>query len=105
LAEGYLDTHFLQCAHQLRNELDVRGPHILAGDFQPSFKAKLHHKDLRIALETGDALGVALPVTSLVHQMFGALKATGRGDLDHSAIVKLLEDLAQVKLTESGRTT
>lgn len=79
--------------------LDARGPHILAGDFQPGFKAKLHHKDLRIALETGDALGVALPVTSLVCQMFGALKATGRGDLDHSVIVTLLEDLSRVKLT------
>jgi len=74
--------------------LDVRGPHILAGDFQPGFKARLHQKDLRIALETGNALGVALPVTSLVHQMFGALKAAGKGDLDHSAIVTLLEDLA-----------
>lgn len=84
--------------------LDVRGPHILADDFQPGFKARLHYKDLRIALEAGDALGVALPVTSLVHQMFGALKATGRGDLDHSAIVKLLEDLAQVRLTGSDRT-
>lgn len=85
--------------------LDVRGPHILAGDFQPGFKARLHYKDLRIALEAGDALGVALPVTSLVHQMFGALKATGRGDLDHSAIVKILEDFAQVELARSGRTS
>jgi len=85
--------------------LDARGPHILAGDFQPGFKARLHQKDLRIALETGDTLGVSLPVTSLVHQMFGALKAAGKGDLDHSAIVTLLEDLAQVRLTGSRRTS
>jgi len=59
---------------------------------------------VRPTLEAGDALGVALPVTSLVHQMFGVLKATGRGDLDHSAIVKVLEDLAQVETRGSDRS-
>jgi len=32
-----------------------------------------------------------------VHELFAALLAAGRGDLDHSAILTVLEDLAKVQ--------
>jgi 2-hydroxy-3-oxopropionate reductase len=49
-------------------------------------------------METGRALGVPLPVTALVQEMFNALRVKGRGSLDHSAVITLLEDLASVQV-------
>jgi 2-hydroxy-3-oxopropionate reductase len=64
-------------------------------DFDPGFRIELHHKDLGIALATGREYGVSLPVTAIVDQMLEALKAKGRGDRDHSAILTQIEDFAQ----------
>jgi len=78
--------------------LDVRGPLVLKRNFQPGFKTRLHYKDLGIALTAGSEFGVPLPVTSLIHEMMGAMKVLNRGETDHSAIVTLLEDLAKVEV-------
>ncbi len=76
---------------------DVRGPRVIQGDFQPGFKARFHFKDLNIIMKTGNDYGVPLPVTSLVHELFAAMLAAGRGDMDHSGVVTVLEDLAKVQ--------
>ena len=73
---------------------DVRGPKVIQGDFKPGFKARFHFKDLNIILKTGNDYGVPLPVTSLVHELFAALLAGGKGELDHSAVITVLECLA-----------
>jgi len=80
--------------------LDVHGARMLRREFAPGFRLRLHEKDLNIALSTARELGMALPVTALVHEMMNAMKATGRGELDHCALVTLLEDLAQVEVRE-----
>ncbi len=77
--------------------MDVRGPRAIRGDFQPGFKSRFHFKDLNIILKTGLDYGVPLPVTGLVHELFAAMLAAGRGDLDHSGILTVLEDLAKVQ--------
>jgi 2-hydroxy-3-oxopropionate reductase len=77
--------------------LDARGPLILKGDFRPGFKTKLHYKDLGIALVAGSEYGVPLPVTSLIHEMMGAMKAWGRGEYDHSGIITVLQELAKAE--------
>jgi 2-hydroxy-3-oxopropionate reductase len=74
--------------------MDARGPRIIRGDFQPGFKSKFHYKDLNIIMRTGKDNAVPLPVTSLVHQLFAAMQASGRGDLDHTGVITVLEDLA-----------
>jgi 2-hydroxy-3-oxopropionate reductase len=71
--------------------MDVKREKFLTRDFEPGGKVAFHHKDLGIALETGREYGVALPVTALVDQMFGALEAKGGGTWDHSALITLLE--------------
>ena len=48
-------------------------------------------------MKTGNDYGVPLPVTSLVHELFAAMMAAGRGELDHSGIMTVLEDLAGVE--------
>jgi 2-hydroxy-3-oxopropionate reductase len=78
--------------------MDVRGPRIIHGDFQPGFKSAFHFKDLNIILKTGNDFGVPLPVTGLVHELFAALLAQGRGDLDHTGIITVLQDLAGIEV-------
>ena len=72
--------------------LEVKGEKFAKHDFAPGGKAEFHHKDLGIALAAGREYGVALPAAAIVDQMFGALKARGRGAWDHSALITLIED-------------
>ena len=74
--------------------LEVRGPKLLARDFAPGFKLDLHAKDLAIVLATARELGVALPGTALVDQLFHAEQSRGHGDADNSTVVRALEALA-----------
>ncbi|HEY8448556.1 MAG TPA: 2-hydroxy-3-oxopropionate reductase [Thermomicrobiales bacterium] len=80
--------------------LEMRGPTMVAHQFQPGFRINLHRKDLGIALATGKEHGVPLPVTALVGQLYDAMAVAGRGDLDHSALITLFEDLAQFRIGE-----
>ena len=75
--------------------MEMRGRNFLEHDFEPGFRIDLHHKDLGIALATAREYGVALPATAAVNEMLQALRQRGRGDRDHSAILTLIEDLAQ----------
>ncbi|HEY1374165.1 MAG TPA: 2-hydroxy-3-oxopropionate reductase [Candidatus Binatia bacterium] len=79
--------------------LDAHGLKMLERNFKPGFRVRLHEKDLKIALASGSEYGVPLTTTAVVAQMMAALKATGRGDLDHAALVNLIEDLSGKKLT------
>ena len=72
--------------------LEVKGEKLLSRRFDPGGKVESHRKDLGIALEAGREHGAALPATALVDQMFGALMATGRGGLDHSALIAIVEE-------------
>ncbi len=78
--------------------LEVRTPRLLDGDFKPGFMAKLQHKDLVIATDAARKLGVPLPVTSLVTELYGALKTAGKGDWDTSSLVTIEEALAGVEI-------
>lgn len=82
--------------------LEVRGKRAAAGDFEPGFRARLHRKDLAIALETGAEVGVPLAATSLVRDLFDAMVESGRGDLDHSGLADLLQGRAGVRLGETS---
>ncbi len=74
--------------------LDQKAPNYLSGSYQPGFKIDLHFKDLGLIMEAARALGVPLPATAVVQELFKALRVKGRGGLDHSAVITLLEDLA-----------
>ncbi len=61
---------------------------------------KLHYKDLNLIMEAGEGLGVPLPTTALVRELFAALRVKGRGQLDHSGVITLLEEMANVKVSK-----
>ena len=74
--------------------MDLRGQTMIEHNFTPGLKAKLHRKDLNIILQTAREYGVALPVSEMVEQMFTNLVENGKGDLDHSALITVIEDLS-----------
>ncbi len=77
--------------------LDARAPRVIEGNFDPGFFASYHYKDLRIATDAGEAFGSPMPATELVHEMFKSMEQKGLGMEDHSAIIKIVEDLADEK--------
>jgi len=82
--------------------LELRGKGMVAGRFEPGFRVDLHRKDLGIALAAGREAGAPLPVAALVAQLYEAAAAAGRGDLDHSALLTIFEDLAGIRLADSA---
>ena len=78
--------------------MEMRRSNFLEHDFTPGFRIDLHHKDLNIALESGDAYGVPLAVTSVVQQYMRALRAKGHGGDDHSGLLRLVEELAEHRI-------
>lgn len=80
--------------------LEGHGLKMLERNFNPGFRIRLHEKDMKIALATGSEYGVPLLVTGVVGQMMTAMKGLGNGDLDHSALVKFVEELAQKQAAE-----
>ena len=76
--------------------LDLHGKRIIDQNYKPGFKIKLHRKDMNIALQAGKDYGVPLYGSALVAAHMDALIAQDKGDLDHSAIALLFEQLANV---------
>jgi len=71
--------------------LTIKREKIESGDFTPGGFSKFQLKDLNFALESAQASGVDLPVTTVVQQLFSDLVAHGDGDLDHSAIIREIQ--------------
>jgi 2-hydroxy-3-oxopropionate reductase len=85
--------------------MEMRRSNFLEHDFTPGFRIDLHHKDLKIALESGESYGVPLPVTGLVQQYFNALRVRGHGGDDHSGLLQLVEELAEHRIGSEPLTT
>ncbi|KRM87051.1 NAD(P)-dependent oxidoreductase [Lacticaseibacillus thailandensis] len=65
------------------------GPRVLKGDYTPGFFAKHFLKDLRIALDEADKLGLDLPATKTAKQLYAQLVDAGHGNDGTQALVKL----------------
>jgi len=80
--------------------LEVHGERMIKRTFAPGFRIKLHQKDLGLALQGARELGVALPQTANAAQLMQACAANGMADLDHSALVRALELMADHAVAE-----
>jgi 2-hydroxy-3-oxopropionate reductase len=78
--------------------LNVKAPMVYSRNFKPGFRVRLHQKDLRNALLAAESLKVSLPLTSAVQNILVSLMNNGKGDLDHSAIVQFIEEMAAVEV-------
>jgi 2-hydroxy-3-oxopropionate reductase len=74
--------------------LELKRQSMVDRQFAPGFRIDLHHKDMGIALAAARQADVALPLTGLVAQLVAAGRAMGYGSLDHSALLKVVEQLS-----------
>ncbi|MGA7875718.1 MAG: NAD(P)-dependent oxidoreductase [Desulfoferrobacter sp.] len=74
--------------------LSNRGPQIIRRDWRPGFTVDLQQKDVRLVLGAADDMGVPLPGTALIHQLYRTLQARDLGSEGNHALVKALEYLA-----------
>jgi 2-hydroxy-3-oxopropionate reductase len=74
--------------------LEVHGERMIKRTFEPGFRIRLHQKDLGLALQGARELGVALPQTANAAQLMQACAANGMAELDHAALVRALELMA-----------
>src|SRR5467141_2614167 len=68
--------------------LDIKAPNLLKGEYKPSFPLRLMHKDLGLALDLGNQIGVALPATAAAREVYSYVKGSAKEDLDYSAVRK-----------------
>lgn len=82
--------------------LSNRGPQMVERDWRPGFTIDLQQKDLRLVLEAADDVGVPLPGTALVFQMYRALQERGLGSEGNHALVKALEAMCGIEVGSDG---
>ncbi|HZG68502.1 MAG TPA: NAD(P)-dependent oxidoreductase [Herpetosiphonaceae bacterium] len=79
-----------------------RAPQILRRDWKPGFTINLQQKDVRLVLQTADELGVPLPATSLIFNLYRTLQARGLGEEGNHGLIKALEYLAGYEVGTSS---
>jgi 2-hydroxy-3-oxopropionate reductase len=80
--------------------LDVKPERLFDGNRQPGFKAYMQAKDLGIVMDTAREYGVPLPAAAVHTQLFNAMLQMGMEELDNSAIIGVIESLADASLLD-----
>jgi len=78
--------------------LDHKPQRLFKGERNPGFKAIMQYKDMNIVMETAREYGIPLPLTAVTTQLYAAMCAMGMEALDNSAIIGVIESLADMKL-------
>jgi 3-hydroxyisobutyrate dehydrogenase-like beta-hydroxyacid dehydrogenase len=78
----------LQASMARSGLVDLKAPLMLKGEFKPSFPLRLMHKDLGLALDLGNQLGVALPSTAAAREVYNYVMGDAKEDIDYSAVVR-----------------
>ncbi len=71
--------------------LDVKAPMLLKHEYTPSFPLRLMHKDLGLALDLANQIGVPLPATAAAREIYNAVKGAAKEDLDYAAVGRFWE--------------
>ncbi len=74
--------------------LDRKAATMLRREFKPGFRIDLHHKDMGIVTAAARERGVVIPLGAVVAQLIASLRAQGDGGLDHSALLKLVDQMS-----------
>ncbi len=76
--------------------LDKLAPRIVKNDMEPGFYVEHFIKDMGIALEEAERMGLSLPGLALAKQLYLSVKALGMGKKGTQALVKAIENLAGI---------
>ena len=82
--------------------LDVKTPRLFEGNRQPGFKAYMQAKDLGIVMDTARQYGIPLPASAANTQLFNAMLEMGMSELDNSAVIGVIEALANETLLDDN---
>ena len=75
--------------------LEVHGERMIKRTFDPGFRIRHQQKDLNNALSAARQLGLSLPGSALVQELYNSVSAQkGGADRDHSALVTAIERMA-----------
>jgi len=85
--------------------LDVKPQRLFAGNRAPGFKAYMQTKDLDIVIETARQYGIPLPSTAVHTQLYHAMLEMGMRELDNSAVIGVIEHLANARLLDEDDET
>lgn len=78
--------------------MDAKMPSIISGNYEPGGKIETNFKDLGNIQQSANAIGVPLPVTNLVKEIFSSEMVNGNGKKDHSFIIDFFEKMANHKI-------
>ena len=74
--------------------LELHGQRMVTGNFAPGGRSTTQRKDLAQALDLAAENDLQLPITELTKALYERLIEAGDGDLDHSALVKVIDGSA-----------
>lgn len=80
--------------------LDVKPERLFAGNRSPGFKAYMQAKDLGIVLDTARSYGIPLLSAGLHSQIYNTMLEMGLSDQDNSAVIGVIETLANTELLD-----
>jgi len=66
--------------------IELKGGNMLKGEYKPSFPLRLMHKDVGLALDLANQLGVPLPAAAAAREVLSAVKGAMTEDVDFSAL-------------------
>ncbi len=70
---------------------ETKGAKMIHRDFSTNFALKHMRKDLGLMRVLADEVGVPLPISGAIEQLFQQSEQAGRGELDYSAVLAQLE--------------
>ena len=82
--------------------LDIRGSQLLERNFTPGFMTRLQYKDLNLAMELSQGIDAPMPIASLVRELYKTCIAQGKGNEDHSNVIKVFEQMAGFEMDARG---
>jgi 3-hydroxyisobutyrate dehydrogenase-like beta-hydroxyacid dehydrogenase len=70
--------------------MDTKGERMVHGDFAPDARLSQHLKDVRLIVDIGRQAGLPMPFSAAHRAVLEEAEAAGYGELDNSAIIKVL---------------
>lgn len=84
-------TRALMAGFAASRILEVQGPKMAARNFDGQIESRLHHKDVLLALDLAQQVGVRLPASALAAELLAKLQQAGGARLDSAAVFQILE--------------
>jgi 3-hydroxyisobutyrate dehydrogenase-like beta-hydroxyacid dehydrogenase len=93
-----LMLEIIQSSRARSGIIEMKAPQILKRDFTPFFPLALMAKDLRLVVESAEALNLQLPFATALKEIFASCASNGLANEDMAALIKPLEKQAQVEV-------